>query len=329
MSASQDSRRLRRHITLFALLMPVLGFIAALASHGSASAAVCKQWTGATSANWTVSGNWTPAGAPSASDCVVIDNSVSVVNDPTINAGTSVTVKAMTLDGRTLTINGTASLTLSGPDGSSFPSGRVTGSGTLNIGGALAWGSGSMSGTGKTVVTSGGALSIAPGLGGYAMLDTRTLTNNVGGTVTFAPVSSGPPWYFGGETCQPTTFVNNGSFTYAGPNSSDPGIISCGVATISNGATGTFTKSAGTALAVVDAAVNNAGTVAATAGTLQLSGGSVSGTGTFGVRLPGASRLRAEPSSWATARPSRGVSRWMGQRWWRGRPVGRLPRMSR
>jgi hypothetical protein len=287
MSERYLTRRTYRRIALLSLMAPLLVVLVALATRSTATAATCKQWTGAVSTSWTAAGNWSPSGAPAATDCVVIDDSVSVPNEPTISTGTTVAIKALTLDQHTLTINGTGSLTLSGPDGSSMPSGKVTGSGTLNIGGPMAWSSGTMDGSGQTVVLSGGTLSIAPTSINYAVLDTRTLTNNVGGTIAYSTIASGFSLYFGGESCSTTSLVNNGSFTYAGPSGNDPGIDACGPTTITNGAAGTLTKTSGSAVSPMDPAIDNAGTVTSKAGVLQFNGGSSSGTGSFVGTSPG------------------------------------------
>ena len=183
-----------------------------------------------------------------------------------------------------------ANVTLSGTN--FLTGGALDGNGVFTIAGTLNWSGGAMAstgtGTGTSVVSGGGTLNISPTpASGYAFLDTRTLTNSVGGAVTYSPVSSGPPWYFGGETCQPTTFVNNGSFTYSGPNSSDPGVITCGPDAITNGATGTFTKNAGTTTSSVAPVMRNGGSVSGTAGTLQLTGDPTSAVGTFGAAAPG------------------------------------------
>ena len=70
-----------------------------------------KVWNGVTNSNWNVASNWTPAGVPTAADCVIIPN---VANDPIVSGsgfnglGKNLTV----LSGGFLTINGTNSLSI-------------------------------------------------------------------------------------------------------------------------------------------------------------------------------------------------------------------------
>lgn len=65
--------------------------------------ATVKTWTGSTSTNWNIAGNWSPSGVPSAADCVVIPN---VTNKPIIT-GSGVNGFA-----QVLTVNNNSSLTV-------------------------------------------------------------------------------------------------------------------------------------------------------------------------------------------------------------------------
>ncbi|MFO1496372.1 MAG: fibronectin type III domain-containing protein [Lysobacterales bacterium] len=70
-----------------------------------------KVWTGASSTAWATAGNWSPSGAPGASDHVVIP-STGVSNEPSITTAVSVGSLALA-SGRTLTVGVGGSLTVS------------------------------------------------------------------------------------------------------------------------------------------------------------------------------------------------------------------------
>jgi hypothetical protein len=70
-----------------------------------------KTWTGASNSDWNTAANWTPAGVPTSSTCIVIPD---VTNDPIIS-GTNTNSFANTLtiqNGAKLVINGTNTLTV-------------------------------------------------------------------------------------------------------------------------------------------------------------------------------------------------------------------------
>jgi hypothetical protein len=231
-------------------------------------AACTRTWTGASSTNWTTSGNWSPSGAPGATDYACI---ASGTNSPTITAATDVSIAGMDQDGLTLTVNGTLALTdTSGTKSSLMTGGTIAGSGTVTVasGHAFTWNAGTMNGTGSTTVANGGTLAIdLAGNFGYAALDQRVLTNN--GTMTYVPSPGGFAFVmaYNGNA---TTFTNNGTFTYNGTNANDFGISSGGDSTIVNN--GTFSRATGSATGQVVPAFDNNGTIAANAGTLQFTG---------------------------------------------------------
>lgn len=87
-----------------------------------ASSCASKVWTGASSSDWNVAGNWSPSGVPIAGDSVVIP-STGVINEPSIITP-NVTVTNLVLTGpRTLTINSGRLLTVTG---STLINGTVT-----------------------------------------------------------------------------------------------------------------------------------------------------------------------------------------------------------
>lgn len=88
-----------------------------------------KQWTGAVSADWSSAGNWTPTGAPTASDDVLIP--LGLATYPTLSASSAV---------RNLTMQSGASIATAGFPLDVFgnldaPSGQITGTGTVLLDG--------------------------------------------------------------------------------------------------------------------------------------------------------------------------------------------------
>jgi hypothetical protein len=68
-----------------------------------------KTWNGSISIDWNTSGNWTPAGIPDATNCVIIPN---VTNDPIIGGAnfTALAYSLTVLNGGSLIVNSTNSL---------------------------------------------------------------------------------------------------------------------------------------------------------------------------------------------------------------------------
>ncbi|MGE5761150.1 MAG: hypothetical protein ACM37V_12435, partial [Gemmatimonadota bacterium] len=90
--------------------------------------AATKQWTGALSTDWSTSGNWTPAGAPTGSDDVLIPSGLT--NDPTLSA--SSTVHNLTMGGASIATAGFPLDVLGNLDA---PLGQITGTGTVLLDG--------------------------------------------------------------------------------------------------------------------------------------------------------------------------------------------------
>ena len=91
--------------------------------------AATKQWTGALSTDWSASGNWTPAGAPTSSDDALIPSGLT--NYPTLSASSVV---------RNLTMGSGASIETAGFPLDVFgnldaPFGQITGTGTVLLDG--------------------------------------------------------------------------------------------------------------------------------------------------------------------------------------------------
>ena len=143
----------------------------------------------------------------------------------------------------------------------------VNGGGTLTVNGNLDWQSGTMSGTGTTVIASGANASISGG-------GTKTLSRTLNNSGTIAQTASSFQLING-------TLVNQSGAIY--DIQADVAIVGItGVNTFTNA--GTLKKTVGSAISNVTASLNNTGTVQANSGTLmfsgtvtQLSGGTLSG----------------------------------------------------
>ena len=149
----------------------------------------------------------------------------------------------------------------------------ITGTGTLTVTSVLSWTAGTMSGSGSTIIASGGRLAADNSPNQYyKYLDGRTLNVASGATATWANFNY--PLYMqngavlnnaGTSDVQADTSINNGG-----------GALS----TVNN--FGTFTKSAGSGSTAVGVVFNNSGTVNVQSGTVSLSNGGTQG-GTFNV----------------------------------------------
>ncbi|MEA2238687.1 MAG: hypothetical protein QOC81_3411 [Thermoanaerobaculia bacterium] len=134
-------------------------------------------------------------------------------------------------------------------------SGQVDGTGVLTLTGSNAWGGGTMAGSGSTTNSGSATLTMSNNLSSF--LDARTFNNN--GTVVYQNGGSVLRLQNG------ALVANTGSFDVQG----DVG-IACNCATPPTFHNlGSFYKTAGTGIAVVNVPFNNDGTVAANLGTLQ------------------------------------------------------------
>ncbi len=158
-------------------------------------------------------------------------------------------------------------------------SGDLTGSGTLTVvAGPTIWTGGTMDGVGTTITEGTLQIGLATDTNDLETLDGRTLTN--AGTAT---------WAGGGSFSQPDggTFVNeaNASFTIE----NDLTWSSDGTGTFANA--GSLKKSAGTGATILQAALDDTGSVSVQQGTLDLAGGGIA-TGTAGFTVGGGATLQ-------------------------------------
>jgi hypothetical protein len=214
---------------------------------------------------WNSAANWSNDAVPTAADDVTID----LAGTYTVTlSGTAASINSLSLGGasgtQTLAVSTGVSLaapsTISANGAFAQSSGTLGGAGDVTITGTFNWTGGMMSGSGKTIIASGGTLNLS---GGGTL--SRVLQND--GTAS---------WTGGGYNFSGGTFNNNGSFTVN--LSSSPSVQSFGGTSAFNNV-GTFTKQ-GTGTATFSSfsgtmAFNNSatGTVDVQAGTLQLSSG--------------------------------------------------------
>ncbi len=197
-------------------------------------------WTNSLSGDWDVATNWTPNLAPGVNDTARIERSGVVA----------------------VTLNSTADCAHVSLGGfNSNPT--LTGAGTLRVRGKFLWASGAMSGSGRTIVETGGNLNM--GNPSLLVLNGRTLEN--AGTALWTDVGSISMNSGAVITNRAgALFEIQGGGTLQAPN---------GSSRIDNA--GTFRKAvAGTLLIPGGVSFNNSGDVEIQAGTFGLAGGGTS-----------------------------------------------------
>jgi hypothetical protein len=120
---------------------------------------VTKIWVGGTG-NWNVPANWSPAGIPTATQVVEITGSASKV---TVPKGYWARAQQITLDGCSLTLNGTSRLTINGSAGDGLLMNQGTiflNRGTLEIDNVLANGISTVGSTSTSTFTNDGTIKI-------------------------------------------------------------------------------------------------------------------------------------------------------------------------
>lgn len=153
--------------------------------------------------------------------------------------------------------------------------GTITGAGALRVSGNFTWSSGTITGSGPRVLNSTSTPTISCA-SSNCFLDGAAL--ELQASATFS-ASSNPLVFSNGasltiDSGKTLSITNDGNFAIGGGAAST---------IINNGA---LTKNGGTGTSALFPAVNNAGTVSATTGTLALAGGGTN-TGSFTVTTPG------------------------------------------
>lgn len=109
------------------LIVPLLLAGPAVLSGGAALAQV--SWTGGTSSDWTTGGNWSGGTVPGSGDAVTVNSGTP--NAPLLNGGTA-TVGSLSGNG-TISLGGSAELTVDGTAGGSLFSGTIVGTGYFTV----------------------------------------------------------------------------------------------------------------------------------------------------------------------------------------------------
>jgi RHS repeat-associated protein len=249
-----------------ACLVVVVAAGALVLPAGAAAEPVCTDtWTGPAEGPWTTAEDWSTGIVPTSTDVACI--------------GTGKTVKVTEGANHTGVVQGEGALVISGGslevanalEASKIKAltvgGTLTGAGTVDVSSSFTWASGTMSGTGSTVVMSGASGVIEYG----DVLEGRSLVNE--GTTTLVTATAGRITESEGAQIK-----NSGTFK-ANAESSPPEIKKgTGTASIVN--TGTFEKAEGTGTTEVAVSFENLGTATSQTGTLIFAGG---GSGTAGT----------------------------------------------
>ncbi len=196
-------------------------------------------WTSPASGDWSVAANWAPPLAPGSNDTVLILSTVTV----TLNSNVDL-----------------MDFTLGSPGAAPI----LSGSGTLGVQRLATWNSGSMDGTGRTVIDPGATLSIANS--GWINMTRRTLEN--AGTTLWTGTAD---WNFHGGG----VITNRPGALFEVQKA---GALSWGIFDAASrfDNAGVFRKSVSAGTLTVGGAnvtFNNYGTVDIQSGTLNLSGG--------------------------------------------------------
>jgi RHS repeat-associated protein len=247
------------------LAVVVVGGLALLPAGAWAEPVCTDTWTGPAEGPWTTAEDWSTGKVPTSTDVACI--------------GTGKTVKVTEGVNHTGIVQGEGALVISGGslevanalEASKIKAltvdGTLTGAATVDVSSSFTWASGTMSGTGSTVVMSGatGAIEYGDVLEGRSLLNegTTTLVKSTGATITES------------EGAQ---FKSSG--TFKANAESGPPEIKKGPGTSSIVNTGTFEKAEGTGTTEVAVSFENLGTATSQTGTLIFAGG---GSGTNGT----------------------------------------------
>jgi hypothetical protein len=208
-------------------------------------------WTSPASGDWETAANWTPRLAPNSNDTAVIVN-----NNVTVTLNTSAVCADVTL-------------------GSAASNPTLTGSGTLTVRGKLAWASGTMSGSGRTVLEPGASFTLDSA--SQLFLDTRTL--ELGGQAS---------WTTPAPLALKNAVITNRPGALLDIQHSPSVIMLSAASRIDNAGTVRKSIHAGTTTFGSGVSFNNYGTVEIETGTLDFAGG---GTHTASSSMTGAGHL--------------------------------------
>jgi YD repeat-containing protein len=252
----------------FGLLLALLVAVLALASASALAEPVCTDtWTGPSEGAWQTASNWSTGIVPSSTDVACIGAGETV----NVTAGTNQT--GVLLDKGTLVI-GAGSLEIanaleaSSASAVTLENGTLTGAGTLDVSGSFSWSSGgTQSGSGSTVVMAGASAAFSAS--GNMNLAGRVFVNE--GTTTMAG-SEGTTLVMS----ENARFKNKGTFKANVVQGQGYPSIKAGEGTAPLFVnTGTFEKTEGTGMTVLQVGFENQGTVNGGTGSFYFGVGSV------------------------------------------------------
>ncbi len=212
-----------------------------------------------------------------SSGTVSLSDSYNATTNTTVSGGTANFNGTVTSVGSSVTVsNGTANFSSASSISTvtaTLAGGTLTGSSSVTVTGTLNWSGGTMSGTGATVIPSGGAFNIS-GASDH-LFDARTINNS--GAVTFTATSAGDL-----DVANGAVFNNLSGGVFDIQSDSVVLDFNAGTEGAFNNV-GTLRKSAGTGTSTIDIAFNNTGTVDVQTGTLSLTKGGTSDSGFSGA----------------------------------------------
>ena len=271
--------------------VPLVVATASPSSAATACGVATKTWTGgADTGNWDDAANWSPAGAPSASDVVCVPSSAAVTE---VDLDSTDSVQALEAD-RPLNISGSLTVTSTSVN-TAISSGTLTGTldgvGATSIAGSFTWGpDGQINGSGTTTFEPGTTVTLSGDDVSCGGTDCTTY-RNIGGPL----VNQGTIVVPDGQENRDIDVDNcsmTGSLDNRGTIELNDNVYlydNCGGGDIDN-STGTITKASGTGTSSIEVPLDNDGTVSVGAGELDFDGGtsgSQSSTGTFRADSPG------------------------------------------
>src|SRR5271154_6203350 len=159
--------------------------IFALAPAGASAEPLCTDtWTGPAEGRWEEKSDWSTGEVPTSASVVCIASGKTVtVTGGSNQAGVLEVKGALTLSGILEVTNAweassVASLSVAG--------GTLKGAGTVDVSGSLSWTEGELSGSGSTVVLSGGSAALEASArplrvaGGHLLVNEGTMTQSIG-----------------------------------------------------------------------------------------------------------------------------------------------------
>ena len=227
-------------------------------------------WTGAVSTDWANAGNWNPSRVPAPSDSVCLPGTAS---DPAVDYSSGTSSVAEVTASRPLTISGgeldiTDAAHPSTIAGLTMLGGVLGGAGDVTVTGSWTWSGGRLTGTGTTTIPSGVTVTVTSTGACATLVDGgRTLVNN--GQLVFPG---------GSILCVGNALIRNaGTLTMQGDGAGGwySAVLygSGGAGQVVNTGRIEKTGGSGTALIGYQLGLDNAGTIAAGAGTLSIGGG--------------------------------------------------------